>query len=144
MAALRAAVIGGTRVDANQELLDLWAGWQRAIEDRDVVAAGDCLADDYALQLVQPVRAVIGRAQWLAALPDYVVSSYQVEDQVVDIDGDRAVVLHRARMQATVSGVDRSGIFVITDVWRREGGLWKVWRRHSTPLTSGAMPPPTR
>lgn len=131
-------------VDSEDELMEQWGRWQKAIEDRDVEAARSCLADDYALQLVQPVRAAIGRAQWLAALPDYVVSSYQVEDQVVDIDGDLAVVLHRARMQATVSGVDRSGIFVITDVWRRDGGAWKVWRRHSTPLTSGAMPPPSR
>ena len=129
---------------SERDLLKQWAGWQLAIEDRDIEAAGGFLDDDYALELVQPVRAVIGRAQWLAALPDYVVSSYQVEDQVVDIDGDLAVVLHRARMQATVSGVDRSGIFVITDVWRRDGGAWKVWRRHSTPLTSGAMPPPSR
>ena len=131
-------------VDSEDELMEHGGRWQKAIEDRDVEAARSCLADDYALQLVQPVRAAIGRAQWLAALPDYVVSSYQVEDQVVDIDGDLAVVLHRARMQATVSGVDRSGIFVITDVWRRDGGAWKVWRRHSTPLTSGAMPPPSR
>ena len=131
-------------VDSEDELMEQWGRWQKAIEDRDVEAARSCLADDYALQLVQPVRAAIGRAQWLAALPDYVVSSYQVEDQVVDIDGDLAVVLHRARMQATVSGVDRSGIFVITDVWRRDGGAWRVWRRHSTPLTSGAMPPPSR
>ncbi len=131
-------------VDAEQDLLERWARWQRAIEDRDVHAAGDCLDDDYALELVQPVRAVIARAHWLAALPDYVVSSYQIEDQIVDIDGDSAVVLHRARMQAIVSGVDRSGIFVITDVWRRTGGVWKVWRRHSTPLTSGAMPAPSR
>jgi len=125
-------------VDDNQELLDRWAGWQQAIEVRDIEAAGGFLADDYALQLVQPVRSLIGRAQWLATLPDYVVSSYQVEDQIVDIDGDLAVVLHRVRMQATVAGVDRSGIFVITDVWRCVGGAWKVWRRHSTPLTSGA------
>lgn len=127
-------------VDLERDLREQWARWQQGIEDRDVEAAGNCLDDDYALQLVQPVRALIGRAQWLAALPDYVVSSYQVEDQIVDIDGDLAVVLHRARMQATVSGVDRSGIFVVTDVWRRTGGAWKVWRRHSTPLTSGAMP----
>lgn len=127
-------------VHSEQDLLDQWARWQKAIEDRDVEAAANCMADDYALQLVQPARALIGRAQWLAALPDYVVSSYQVEHQIVDIDGDLAVVLHRARMQATVAGVDRSGIFVITDVWRRVGGAWKVWRRHSTPMTSGPMP----
>ena len=129
-----------TMVDSEQDLREQWARWQRAIEDRDVEAAARCLDDDFALELIQPVRAQMGRAQWLATLPDYVVSRYEVEDQIVDIDGHVGVVLHRARMQATVAGVDRSGIFVITDVWRRDGRRWKVWRRHSTPLTSGAMP----
>jgi len=131
---------GETRMESEQELLERWAGWQQAIEDRDVRAIGDYLAADYALVLVQPSRAVIGRAQWLTMLPDYVVSDYEIEEQVVDIDGDLAVVLHRARMQATVLGADRSGTFVVTDVWRRYDGVWRVWRRHSTPLSAGAMP----
>ena len=131
-------------MDAEQELIDRWAGWQQAIEDRDVEATGGYMAHDYALALVQPVGALIGRAQWLASLPDYLISSYEIEDQIVDIDGDLAVVLHRARMRATVAGVDRSGIFVLTDIWRRDSGTWKIWRRHSTPMTSGAMPSPGR
>lgn len=52
MAGLRAAVIEGPRVDDNQELRDRWAGWQRAIEVRDIEAAGGFLADAYALELV--------------------------------------------------------------------------------------------
>jgi hypothetical protein len=43
-------------------------------------------------------------------------------------------------MHAIVLGEDRSGLFVISDVWRRRGGSWKVWRRHSTPLAAGVTP----
>ncbi len=95
---------------------------------------------DYALVLVQPVPALVRRDQWLAMLPDYVVHSYQVEEQVVDIDGDCATILHRAHMRATVMGEDRSGTFVISDVWRKRADGWRIWRRHSTPLTAGVMP----
>ena len=56
------------------------------------------------------------------------------------MSGDLAVVMHRARIQATVFGADRSGTFVITDVWQRRAGAWKVWRRHSTPLAALPMP----
>jgi hypothetical protein len=125
---------------AENDLLERWRGWQRTIEERDVEAAGRYLDDDFALQLVVPQSAVVSRAQWLATLPEYVVSSYSVDEHIVDIDGGLGVVLHRARMQATVFGRDRSGAFVITDVWRRRDGVWMVWRRHSTPLEAGLMP----
>lgn len=89
------------------------------------------LDDDYALVLVTPTLAVMPRARWLEVLPDYLVHEYGVDEQVVDQDGDCATVLHRARMTATVRGEDRSGMFVISDVWRRRDRRWLLWRRHS-------------
>ena len=127
-------------MDVEAELVERSDSWQRAIERRDVAAAGDHLADDYALVIVQPVRTVMQRAQWLALLPDYVISDYELEERVVEVEGDLALVLQRVRMQATVRGADRSGPFVLTDLWRRRDGTWKVWRRHSTPLAAGAVP----
>lgn len=83
---------------------------------------------------------MVPRDQWLAMLPDYVVHSYRVEEQVADVDEDCATILLRVRMQATVMGQDRSGTFVLTDVWRRRADGWRIWRRHSTPLAAGVMP----
>ena len=110
--------------------------------DRDREAAESVLDPDYALVLVQPARAVMPRARWLEVLEDYVVHDYAVEESIldVDVDGDMATVLHRDRMLATVLGEDRSGTFVITDIWRRTTDGWRVWRRHSTPLSAGNMP----
>ena len=56
------------------------------------------------------------------------------------VEDDLAVVLHRDRMQATVLGEDRSGTFIITDVWRKGNDGWRVWRRHSTRLAAGRLP----
>src|SRR3954451_7411034 len=92
---------------------------QRCIVERDGEAAADVLDTDYALVLVQPVAAVVSRDRWLATLPEYVVHSYDVQESLIDVSGDVAAVLHRAHMHATVGGVDRSGIFVVTDIWRR-------------------------
>lgn len=122
---------------------DLAAAMRRfddAVQQRDRVAAEEVLDEEYALVLVHPSAALMPRARWLEVLDDYVVHSYAVEEQHVDQVDDVAAVLSRVRMQATVLGADRSGLFVITDVWRRREGGWRVWRRHSSPLSAGDMP----
>lgn len=122
---------------------DLTAAMRRfddAVQQRDHAAAEEILDEDYALVLVHPSAALMPRARWLQVLEDYVVQSYVIEEQYVDHVDDVATVLSRVRMQATVLGEDRSGLFVISDVWRRRGGGWRVWRRHSSPLSAGDMP----
>ena len=122
------------------ELIDRAERWQRAIEARDVAAASSCMDDDFALVISRPRTAVVPRAAWLGLLPDYVISAYDVEERVIDVDGDVATLLQRVRMEATVLGEDRSGTFVTSDIWRRRNGVWKVWRRHSTPFSAGELP----
>jgi hypothetical protein len=122
------------------ELLTQVENFQRVVLERDQALAESVLDDGYMLLLVQPVRAAVPRGAWLGLLPDYVVHEYLVEERTVDVDGDTAAVLSRVRMSATVLGEDRSGTFVITDVWRHRSGGWRVWRRHSTPATAGRLP----
>jgi ketosteroid isomerase-like protein len=123
-----------------ESLAERVARFDRDVLARDLDAVIDVIDADYALLLVHPVRAVVPRETWLANLPDYVVHSWDVLDSVVDEDGDTGSVLRSVAMNATVNGQDRTGTFVITDVWRRRAGRWYVWRRHSTPLTAGPMP----
>lgn len=127
-------------VMSDAELQTRMDDFQRCIEQRDAEAAEVVLDDQYALILVHPVRAVMPRDRWLQVLPDYVVHDYEVHERVTDVAGDCAGVLQRVSMRATVLGEDRSGTFVISDVWRRRASGWRIWRRHSTPLTAGRMP----
>jgi ketosteroid isomerase-like protein len=121
-------------------LSDQLAGFQRAVMERDVSLAPTFVDEDFALQLVSPAPARVPRAAWVAMLPDYVVHEWEVEEHQLDEDADVAVLLQRVRMRATVLGQDRSGVFVITDTWLRRPDGWRLWRRHSTPLTAGPMP----
>ena len=114
----------------------------RCVIERDDTLAESVLDDDFALELVHPARAVVTRDSWLAMLPDYVVHSWTEQEHVVSADGDCATVLHRVDMSATVLGEDRSGLFVLTDIWRRRAQGWRIWRRHSSPMTAGPMPDP--
>ncbi|MCW2795567.1 DUF4440 domain-containing protein [Nocardioides sp.] len=116
------------------------ANFERVVLQRDVDLASDVLHLDYALVLVHPVPAVMPRNRWLELLPDYRVGAYDVQAQHLDVLGECATLIQRVGMTATVVGEDRSGIFVISDVWLRVADRWRIWRRHSTPLAAGPMP----
>jgi Domain of unknown function (DUF4440) len=116
------------------------AQFQGAIETRDVAAAADVLHQGYSLCLVIPSSVVIPRDVWLATLPEYVVHEWSVQELQIEDLGEVAAVLQRGFQRATVQGRPRDGVFVVSDVWLREGGVWRLWRRHSTPLTAGELP----
>lgn len=124
----------------SQELESRIEAFQRVIEARDVEAARAVLDEDYALVLVQPKPLVVTRSQWLGALPDYVVHEWTVQERFVDEDGDCAAVLQKGFQRAVVQGQSRDGAFIVSDIWRRRDGAWRVWRRHSSPLSAGEMP----
>lgn len=115
--------------------------FQRCVIDRDADVAEAVLDDDFALVLIHPEDAVMPRRRWLEVLPEYAVHEWTVQARLVHDDGHGcATVLQRVRMSATVLGKDRSGVFVISDIWRLRTGGWRVWRRHSTGLSAGPMP----
>src|SRR5258705_8797670 len=107
---------------------------------RDQTRVLEYLDDDYTLLVLTPTFNRVRRPEWLAMLPDYVISVWDVVSSEWDVQGDLAVHTHHINMVAVVMGGDRSGPVTMTDVWRRVDGRWRVWRRVSTPLTAGAMP----
>jgi ketosteroid isomerase-like protein len=129
-------VLGVTQSD---ELRSSDESWRRCIEARDAEAVVEYLDPDYRLVVAEPEVSVVTRDEWLKMLPDYVVHEWTLNEQVIDVDGDLGVILQRVFMRATVLGRDRSGIFILTDIWRRRNGRWLVWRRHSTPLSAGGI-----
>jgi ketosteroid isomerase-like protein len=116
------------------------AAFEQCIRERDEEAAKSVLHDDFALILVQPALVVMGRIRWLEVLREYVVHHYEVQHQHLDVAGDCAAMLQRVDIKATVSGEQRNGPLVTSDIWRYDQGEWRVWRRHSTPLSAGRLP----
>jgi hypothetical protein len=114
--------------------------FERVVLRLDAELALTVLHPDYALVLVVPVPAVMPRDRWLEVLPEYRVEAYGVQEQHLDVQGNCATLMQRVNMTATVLGENRSGIFVISDVWLRSDKGWRIWRRHSTPLAAGLMP----
>lgn len=116
------------------------AEWSAALIARDTEGVLPYMDDDYTLVVLSPALARVTRPEWLAMLPQYVISEWITEFSEWDVADDLAVHAHLVHQTAVVMGGDRSGPFTITDVWRRSDGRWKVWRRVSTPLASGEMP----
>lgn len=134
----RVILLGMSEVN---DVLSHAARWQTLVEARDVEAIRQLMHEDYALVLVVPSEVTVPLDEWLRLLPDYVVHRYEIHEQIAHLAGDTAAVLTLATQHATVKGGDRSGRFVISDVWLRgPTGQWRIWRRHSTPATAGVMP----
>lgn len=89
--------------------------------------------------MTNPSLMFMPRASWLTVLPDHVVHAWNVEEHLLDVRDGTAVAFQRVEMRATVLGTDRSGLFLITDIWLLDDD-WRVWRRHSTAISAGALP----
>ena len=85
--------------DFEQVLARAAAGWQSAIEARDVKGVVDFLHEDYALVLVVPAAVTMPRQEWVRALADYVVHAYDMHEQIADVTRDTAVVLTLASQE---------------------------------------------
>jgi ketosteroid isomerase-like protein len=116
------------------------AQWFDALIARDTVAVLPFMDDDFTLVVLFPTLARVTRPEWLAMLPAYVISAWVTKNSEWDVSDDLAIHTQLVDQTAIVMGADRSGPFTVTDVWRRSGGVWRVWRRVSTPLSSGEMP----
>jgi hypothetical protein len=125
---------------SREDLVARAADFDRAVLERDHELAEAVLTEDFALVLVHPTPATMPRERWLEVLPDYVVDSWEAEEQTIEVRDGVGTILQRVRMDATVLGQDRSGLFVISDTWVIVDEEWRIWRRHSSPLSAGRMP----
>lgn len=117
-----------------EQIVALEKQWAAAIQRQDASAMSQFLSESYFLNIgVAGVGIrVVPRAVWLEALKVYETKAFTFDDVQVHVYGDTAVALMLVTQEATVKGQDRSGQFVITDVWVREPGGWRVAERHSS------------
>jgi ketosteroid isomerase-like protein len=71
---------------------------------------------------------------WLNTLPKYAIDSYSIDDIKVLVLGDVAVATLAYMQTAHIEGSPRdiNGNFMITDVWVKRDGQWKIIERHSS------------
>ncbi len=67
-------------------------------------------------------------------------TSYRFEVEAYDVVGDMAYTAGFEHTSASIDGQPRSYILRATQVYRREGGDWKVAHRHADTVTRDAPP----
>lgn len=121
-------------MNIEKEITALEKQWAGAIQKQDESLMSQFLADDYFLAVAiqeMPLR-IIPRDLWLDNLKFYKTASFNIDDIKVHVYGNSAIVLMLFTQHATVRGQDRSGQFLLTDIWVKQEGGWRVTERHSS------------
>ena len=108
-----------------------------AVAERDMDFLEHHLGEEFTLTTGRQGHETRGRAEWLeVTATTYEIRSFRFDELEVLDYGEVAVVRSRYSQEATMDGADRSQSFLMTDVWHRREGAFRLVSRHISPLPS--------
>jgi len=112
--------------------------WNGAILKADVAAAEPFLSSDYFLAVAVPGKPLltVSRKQWLETLKVYFLEEMKLGEMLVRIYGDVATVAYKFSQKPKPNGPVSIGDALITDIWAKRDGIWKIEARYSSRLIS--------
>lgn len=116
------------------EIIELEKSFALAIQSQDTLLTKMYQADNYFLAYTiqgMPIQFV-PKQHWLSILKDYKTESFTIDDIKVNVYGNTAIAMLMFTQIATVREQDRSGQFVLSDIWVKEDKGWKIAERHSS------------
>jgi hypothetical protein len=115
------------------EVLDTSRRWMQAWMDQDREVLDSILAPDYALVISTIPTVPFERPAWLeTAVGAYVCTRFVYDGVHMRRVADDLIIMSAiADFDATIGGIDRSGRYWVTDVWRRSDDGWKICARYS-------------
>ena len=119
-----------------QQIIAREREFSQIVFERDVERAQGIQASGYRLLVRVAGSKLVEMPQevWLATLHKYIVEEYRLEDvKVLDL-GDVAVASVAFYQRAHIENNPRNitGDFMLTDVWVKREGEWKIIERHSS------------
>ena len=108
--------------------------WNAALLKIDVASTETFLSPDYFLAIADPGKPLVtvARGPWLEHLKTYFLEEMRVGEMLVRLYGDVATASYPYFQQSKLNGPGVSGDFLITDVWVKRDGVWKVAARYSS------------
>ena len=111
--------------------------WMQAWMDQDRDTLDAFLRPDFALIVSTVPTTPFQRSDWLeTAVTAYVCTRFAYEDvHCRRISGDLIAMSSIADFDASIGGIDRSGRYFVTDLWRRAAGTaqgWQICVRYSS------------
>jgi hypothetical protein len=117
------------------ELRGLEERFMAAVAERDLDFLDQHLGEEFKLTTGRPGHETRDRAEWLEVTASaYEIRSFRFDELEVLDYGDVAVVRSRYSQQATMGDADRSQGYLMTDVWHRREGTFRLVSRHISPL----------
>jgi len=114
------------------EIQELSTRWMRAWMALDRTTLEAMLAPDFALIVSSAPTRRMDRQVWLATCERYRCSAFEYSEVQIRDLGGLAVMSAVAEQTAALDGMDRSGRFWLTDIWRPGGQYgWQVCARYS-------------
>jgi ketosteroid isomerase-like protein len=129
-----------------KEIVELETQWASAIQKQDELQMSNFLSDNYFLAIAiqgMPLK-IVPKVAWLENLKFYKTDALHIDDISAHVYGNTAVVSMLFTQKATVRGQDRSGQFMITDIWVQQDIGWRVAERHSSRPESATVPNPLK
>ena len=119
----------------HEDVVALEHRFQTAVADRDVAVLEELLAPEFTLTTGRAAAPVRTRAEYLElTATSYVIEGWEFEALDVVPLGDAALVRTRYRQRGSMDGADRTGVFLLTDVWATREGRPQLVARHSSAL----------
>jgi hypothetical protein len=111
--------------------------WMQAWMDQDRATLDGFLGPDFALIISTVPTKPFERSDWLeTAVTAYVCTRFGYEGvHCRHISDDVVAMSAIADFDATIGGIDRSGRYFVTDLWRRAAGSshgWQITARYSS------------
>ncbi len=125
-----------TASSIEQQIISREREFSQAVFERSVAKTSAIHAKGYRLLVCIEESKLVEFPQevWLETLPKYIVEDYRFDDiKVLDL-GDVAVASVAFYQKAHIEGNPRNitGNFMLTDVWVKRDGQWKIVERHSS------------
>ena len=117
----------------NQQFLELETKWMNAWKNKDEKTAREIVSDDFTLTSSLSTGALVDKAGWIEkAIHNYDCKDFRFDKIETRVYENTAVVNSWFHQDATANGKDWSGDFLLTDVWVKKNGEWKVVARHAS------------
>ena len=132
-------IVKGTAGETGRtdELRKLEERFMTAVAERDLDFLERHLGEEFTLITGRPGHETRDRAEWLEVTSTaYEIRSFRFEELDVLDYGDVAVVRSRYSQEATMGDAERSQSYLMTDVWHRRDGAFRLVSRHISPLPS--------
>jgi hypothetical protein len=116
---------------------------QGAIQQKNVATLDRLLTRDFGFSLLMAGKPpqVLNRAEFLRlGETSYHLERFELRNLAARVMGSGAVVRFQALREATVGSIDRSGEFVVFDIWMKDGDSWRLAVRYLARPDPGLSP----